>query len=396
MRRIAEARKDVASLKARGKERNTMVRRRPLERACVSALVLVAASVAALSQPSPEWGVSVGLWNSIIDLPSPRALLDRQVEVHLTGTVADAVRKLVCDDQDWLVSAPGPRFGPPAEFRAEGLPLWQALDRLRDVYSYDWGYVSGAVVCWPTTEPRSPRDTPKPPVRAWPPNAGALGPIAAGGLMPVEQFLAQFTKRGCDLDLCVDHELAGWHVIGRVSHVDRYGVEVVAGALDAVMEGAYQSIVLRPGGRYRLDAALAWLKANPQPPPDPRYLSGGPVEIDQERILSGSAAQLRFRERVLACPSAQQWRYLHEWEEIDFAFRELPTDVAGLFVAAAKDQITKSGDDLVIDWSHPERMKVEFCMGLPPRDLNEAANRKAHFVPKGVVPLTIPGSETVF
>ena len=372
-----------------------MVRRRPLERACVSALVLVAASVAALSQPSPEPRSLVAL-NDIIDMPAPRALLDRRVDVHLTGTVADAVRQLVGDGNDWLVSAPGPQLGPPTEFKAEGLPLWQALDRLRGVYNYDWGHVSGTVVCWPTTEPRPTRDTPKPPVPAWPLNAGALGPIAAGGLMPVEQFLAQFPKRGCDLDLCVDRELAGWHVIGRVSHVDRYGVEVVAGALDAVMEGAYQSIVLRPGGRYRLDAALAWLKANPQPPPDPRYLSGGPVELGQERILSGSAAQLRFRERVLACPSAQQWRYLHEWEEIDFAFRELPTDVAGLFVAAAKDQITKSGDDLVIDWSHPERMKVEFCMGLPPRDLNEAANRKAHFVPKGVVPLTIPGSETVF
>ena len=57
--------------------------------------------------------------------------MEQQATRSLTGNVAQVVRTLAEGaGRDWVVSAPSDDFGPAKEFQVEGLPLWQAIDKL--------------------------------------------------------------------------------------------------------------------------------------------------------------------------------------------------------------------------------------------------------------------------
>ena len=342
-------------------------------RASLAVLGMVLASVGAVPEPAGQALPLVTLWSEP-EPASPRALLDRTVRVRLTGTVADAVRELVGRQNDWLVSAPGPQFAPPIEFALEGLPLWQALDRLRDAYGYDWGYTEGAVVCWPATEPRSPRNKPRPPQ----PTTVLLGndkrePVVLGDLTPVGKALEEFDDHGFHFVFGLDDELKGWHVLGRISRVGQPGIEAVIAAMGAVEEGVCLHFAIKPGAAHRLDAALAWLRANPQPaPPDPNTPSLTPG---------------LFRKRLISRLSSQQWLYVQMGGQTELAFRELPTDVAGLFVAAARETATCVTPAEQIDWAQPDKMKVEIRLQRPPPAVSTNPD-DVHLMICGDVPLT--------
>lgn len=84
--------------------------------------------------------------------------MEQQATRSLTGNVAQVVRTLAEGaGRDWVVSAPSDDFGPAKEFQVEGLPLWQAIDKLLGTYGYDWGVHARVVIVWPATQPARER-----------------------------------------------------------------------------------------------------------------------------------------------------------------------------------------------------------------------------------------------
>ncbi|MBM3501963.1 MAG: hypothetical protein FJX74_25190 [Armatimonadetes bacterium] len=275
----------------------------------------------------------------------PRAPLTDEVTADVTGTVADALRALLGEAGiDYLAGSPGPAFGKAAEFRVQGVPLWEALDALLEVYGYDWGQRQGVVVCWLALQPPRAREMPPPLARdehAFPVLRDAAA-FALDESCPLPDALVRAAGAGLGA-IIADEELRGWHVAGRLAHPSRPRLlAALSGALSAVGDGVGPVSVLHVGSFRRLDEALSLqaAKGNAGQGPD------------------GDATTLRagLREAVLGRLTAQQWVLVRNGGVAELAFRELPPGVAALFVQAAEET---AGVDRRIDWTQPGKASVE-------------------------------------
>jgi hypothetical protein len=282
----------------------------------------------------------------------PRAPLTDIVTASASGTIVEATTALLGDrGADYLVGSPTPEFSPRADFQAQGVPLWQALDSLLGIYGYDWGVRQGVVLCWPALQPARTRDTPPPPAQdehtlPLPPDAPAL---VFQPPVPLPAALMRVADAGFGA-IAADRELQSWHLAGRLTHPSPPRLRAaLPGALAAVVDGVGPASVLRVGSSRRLHEALALNGAR---------LGPGPGAADE-----AGPARERLRTAVLAQLTAQQWVLIRNGGVAELAFRELPSDVAALFVRAAEDRLTtakgENAEVAGIDWSAPARARVE-------------------------------------
>lgn len=324
--------------------------------------VLVAAMVAALTalgslgEAQDRWQpMPLHLDTAFAEAQPPRALLEQQATVSLTGNVAHVVRALAEGaGRDWVVSAPSEDFGPAKEFRVEGLPLWQAMDRLLETYGYDWGVHAKVLVAWPATQPARERpETPAPEEEVWA-DATPRESLVVDRPTPVTELLAALSRPWDGEQkaeyVCLAPELRPWHVIGYIGKLDRLKGGSVPAAVGAIVEYAGGVMGLKYGTLRRLDEALA-IRQTAVP------------ETEDTSAEASIARRTRFRNAVLSLLSAQQFVYLRSSGEVQVAFRELPSEAAVLFLEIMDEMARTKGEPWPVDWTQPQRLYVTVRAG---------------------------------
>ena len=295
--------------------------------------------------------------------PAPRYLLEDVVSAEVNGTVVDAVKALVADwDGEWLVGIRDDSADEVAPFTAKDLPLWQALDLLLETYGYDWGLAHGAIVCRPALIPA--RERPVPP-EAVPQEEAALtpstSPLDITEPTGAEEVLARFhpTTGALDWRVALDARLRDWKLVGRISGEDAArGIRQVAAALTATIEGAPTEGAVCMGAHMWLDRAMRGAEARA-------------AELKARGIsLEGMSRTHPLQDSLRALITPQQWRLMELGGQAVIRFRELPLEVAELWVLTAQEgqrlwerlQVPPEVD-LTLDWSRPEDFFVMalFC-----------------------------------
>jgi len=311
-----------------------------------SAALLFASFV--LSNAPSAWAQPIPKVPAIVLPSSPetrpqRVLLGETVSLSLNGTVADAVGALAKEaGKDWIVSTTGDGLGRTAEFVVQNAPFWRSLDRLRDVYGYDWGVYSGVIVAWPAMQPEGAARVPPAgaPVAAPPGDGVALAldkPTLVADLLPT---MSKTVGEG--LTLCLHPELQPWRVTGRIGCLDRSRVQAVVSAIGAVLEGSGPALVIKPGSHRQLSEAMAAARRG-----------GAPASLAQ--------AEAALTEAVLPQLTAQQWVYVRNGGEAQLALRELSVAAAALMLNAL-DAANAAGGKHEVNWTQPQRMYVAVRM----------------------------------
>lgn len=288
--------------------------------------------------------------------PAPRCLLEERVSADLNGSVVEAMRALMGRSRrEWLVSIRGDSADKTAPFAVTDAPLWQALDKLLEVYGYDWGFSHGAVVCWPALIPARERPQTPGPIPAADDVQPAAPPIPILQPTPVEEALAPYrpTSGYVDCRPSLDSRLRDWKLVGRSAGDDcARGIAQIAAALTAVVEGDPYEGCISMGAHVWLDRAL-------------RGADARAAELTARGVdLTDPVARiLPIKDAIRALLSPQQWRLIEIGGQAVVWFREVPLEVAELWVVMARagePQWVKGapeGEDWSVDWSRPE----EFC-----------------------------------
>ncbi|NPV47106.1 MAG: hypothetical protein HPY69_09100 [Armatimonadetes bacterium] len=322
------------------------------------AMVVALGTLAGLGEAQDVWKpMPMYVETALTEAQPPRALLDQTVSVTLTGTVAEVVRALAeAAGRDWVVSAPSDDFGPAKEFRAENVPLWQAMDRLLETFEYDWGVHARVLVAWPATQPARERpETPGPEEEVWVDNAPREAllmdkPTALQDLL--DPLSRCFDKYGDYVGeyACVAPELRSWRVLGQISKLDRMNGRSVPLAVGAVIDGAGGVMTLEYGTLRRLDDAFA-------------ARAGRPVGTESDTAEKSMARRTRFRNALLGLLGAAQWVALRNGVEVQIAFRELPLETAVLFLDIMDEMARSRGEPWPVDWSQPQRLHITVRAG---------------------------------
>lgn len=317
--------------------------------------------------------------------PAPRCPLEEQVSIEVNGTVVQALKALLDPSKRlWLAGIRGDSADKVAQFTQKDVPLWKALDALLEAYGYDWGFSHGAVVCWPALIPHRARpETPEAaPADAQPP---AAEPLEIPEPTPVDTILDHFRPARYPWDegmmhvslrVALDDRLRDWKLVGRVTK-ERTDDSIlrVAAALPAVVQGKPLEGCITMGAHMWLDRAMrgaearaAALKAEGIEFRDNKlhYL---PPEL---RALGAQADDTKFyalplQQRIRALLTAQHWALMDQRGVAVIWFRELPLEVAELWVLAARASEprwarfnAKPGEkgitDHSVDWSRPENI----------------------------------------
>jgi hypothetical protein len=288
--------------------------------------------------------------------PASRCLLEERVSADVNGSVVDVVKALMGHSKrEWLVSVRGDSAEKTAQFTATDAPLWQALDKLLEAYGYDWGFSHGAVVCWPALIPARPRpETPRA-IPAADDVVLAEPPIEIGTPTWVGDALEPYrpTRGYIELRPAVDARLRDWKLVGRSAGDDcARGIQQMAAALTAVVEGSPDEGCLCMGAHMWLDRALRGA--------DARAAELKARGID---LAYRSRGAIPLKDAIRALLSPQQWRLVEIGGGALIWFREVPLDVAELWVVTAKVRESQwvkqapEGQDWSVDWSRPD----EFC-----------------------------------
>ncbi len=275
-----------------------------------------------------------------------RVLLDPRVTLDITATVVEvASRVAAAGGGDWLLGV-APNTEPvQARFAVADEPAWVALDRLREAFGYDWGFVEGTLVCWPALLPQDERETPGPA----PDRERESGQPGDALSFPEPTEVGPVLQRARDAGalrgvFVYPHpELVGWRVAGSLARPDRNQFRAALGAaIGATADGVGCHYRLVVGSPRRLDAAIRLLDTDPA-------LAG----------LRGDELRSAFRRSVLPLLCAQQWAVIatgHRAAEL--ALRELPVEVAAMAVATVRERAAGHEDEFVPDWAGPGRIKV--------------------------------------
>jgi hypothetical protein len=285
-----------------------------------------------------------------LPVEAPRILLTQTTTVNIRGTVEDAVREVArVTGMDWLVGTRRADVGPTAAYRAVGVPAWQALDQLLDVYGYDWGAYAGIIVCWPTMEPRRVRNGKPPPEPADAPLRPTVGePLFLPDAIPLADVLQMSSQAmGDGRADRLDGGLHAWRVVGCIGHLTRVTFVTISLAVGATLEEFGSTVVWRVSARRRLDETLEAIRGKPWPAP------GRPGD---EPLTEA------FRAQVPPLLSSQQWMLITNGGTADIRFRELPPALAEAFVQAVREQFAPGSfwdlKDRQVDWTRPGAMVV--------------------------------------
>jgi hypothetical protein len=260
-----------------------------------------------------------------------------------------------------------------ASFAVQDIPLWQALDQLLETYGYDWGYAYGAVVCWPALIPARERpETPEaiPDAAAASPDANPFDvpePTAIGTVLehyrparsPSDGGATYLNRR-----VTVDVRLSDCKLVGRMaSEGTALGIYQIAAALPAVVQGDSLEGAISMGAHMWLDRAL-------------RGADARAAELKAQGIViaDGDGYSHPLQDRLRGLFSAQQWGLMDLGGQAVIWFRELPLDVAELWVLTARvgevrwARLTpppgeERPEDWSVDWSRPEDFHVMAFFG---------------------------------
>lgn len=296
--------------------------------------------------------------------PAPRCLLEDVVTADVSGTVVEVMRALMAQSGwEWLVSIREGSADKTAQFAARDMPLWQALDMLLEVYGYDWGLAHGAIVCWPALIPARERAVSPGPV----PDGEAQAAADAATLdirepTWAEEVLPRFhpTSGALDWRVTLDARLRDWKLVGRVAAADRArGIRQVAAALNAVVQGDPTEGAVCMGAHMWLDRAM-------------RGADARAAELKSRGVsLEGMCRIIPLKDSLRALFTAQQWSLMDLGGEAVIWFRELPLEVAELWVLTARAgegdwaraAAAHPGVDYSVDWSRPEDFLVMAWQG---------------------------------
>lgn len=320
--------------------------------------------------------------------PAPRALLEEPVSVEVSGTIVEALQALMGQtNRLWLAGVRGESADKVAQLTVRDVPLWQALDRLLATYGYDWGYAHGAVVCWPALIP--PRERPEVPqaiadVEASADDAAEV--LEVPEPTPIDTVLDHFRPARYPSDggvthlnrrVAVDGRLRDWKLIGRMTGGDpARGIQQVAAALPAVIDGPPEEGCISMGAHMWLDRAM-------------RGADARAAELKTKGIEIGDSDRYNYplQDRLRALFTAQQWALMALGGQGVIWFRELPLDVAEIWVLTARVGETRwarlpppAGEsqpgDWSVDWSRPEDFYVMAYYGEElQRDPGDGLNR---------------------
>lgn len=309
----------------------------------------------------PKWGVEGHPASDVP--PASRALLNERVSVDVNGTVLEALKAVMGQSgRLWLASVCENSADKVAQFRVQDMPLWQALDRLLETYGYDWGFAEGSVVSWPALSPARVRHaTPE------------MGPEAAATTEVVEPIEFAEPTPIMDVMVCfypttgwlngrptVDVRLRGFRLVGRLAGDDiARGIHQIAAALPAVVQGDPMEGCIAMGAHMWLDRAMRGAEARA-------------AELAAQGIVLEYNGRHTFplEDRIRALLTPQQWELMDQRGQAVIWFRELPLDVAELWVLAARvsdagwasrKSVTTSGEAVEspsVDWSRPEDFKA--------------------------------------
>ncbi len=309
---------------------------------------LVAAVGPASGQPAADEGrrllpIASQVWPE--DIIPGRVLLEDRVTVETTGTVVDVVSRIAAGaGRDWLLGVAPDAELAGAPFSVTDEPAWVALDRLRKAFGYDWGYVEGAIVCWPAMLPQPDRETPAAlpaEKRERQADEGLSFPEPTELAAALEQADTVGALQG--VYVYPHPELTGWRVAGALERPDCLQfMPCLGAALGATADnwGAFRRLVIN--SHRRLDAAI-------------RFLDAGPGLAD----LRGEALSAAFSRAVPPLLCAQQWTIMRDGRGVaEMAFRELPTEVAAMVVARVRERAKDGSTPFEPDWSQVQRIKV--------------------------------------
>jgi hypothetical protein len=236
-------------------------------------------------------------------------------------------------------------------------PLWQALDRLLDLYGYDWGYVRDTVVLWPAFTPSRvraevPEGEPVPvvPIPADPP------PMEVAQPAPAEKLLAARVAERAFYIPTVDPRLRTWKVVGKLGAGDLGRlVRQVADSLCAVVQGPPEQACLCMGAHMWLSTAL---KGTPELA---ARLKAQGVTVPTMGPKQG------LQPVLIPLLSDQQWELMDLGGRALIWFRELPLEAAEMVVLCLQAGDAKLADPrsgtfdrgaLLTDWTYPDEIQV--------------------------------------
>ncbi len=292
------------------------------------------------------------------------------MSVEVSGTVVEALKALMGQtNRLWLAGVRGESADKVAQLTVRDVPLWQALDRLLATYGYDWGYAHGAVVCWPALMP--PRERPEVPQAIAGVEASAQDAAEALEVpepTPIDTVLDHFRPARYPSDggvthlnrrVAVDGRLRDWKLVGRMAGGDpARGIQQVAAALPAVIDGPPEEGCISMGAHMWLDRAMRGADAR-----------AAELQAQGVDLADPMRGWIPLRDRLCALITPQQWALIEMGGQAVIWFRELPLDVAELWVATARarepfwDRFKpKPGQvlprnypkDHSVDWSRPE------------------------------------------
>ncbi len=316
-------------------------------------LMAVAALVAAVGRASGQPATDEGDRSLVIaaqtwpeDIIPGRARLEDPVTVDTTGTVVGAVSRIAAAaGRDWLLGVAPDSELAGAPFSVTDETAWVALDRLREAFGYDWGFVEGTIVCWPALLPQRERETPAaaPAEKREPEQPGEALSFPQPNELDAVLELANEAGVLRSGYVAPHPELAPWRVAGSLSQPD--GVRFMC-ALAAAIGMTTDS--LGPFGRLvvnshrRLDAAIRFLDEHPA-------VAG----------LQGERLAQTLADAVPPLLCAQQWTIMRSNRGLaELAFRELPVEVAAVVVARVREKAKEEGAAFEPDWAQAQRMKV--------------------------------------
>ncbi len=286
-----------------------------------------------------------------LDAAPPRCALNTRITVNVNGTIADALRQMAAAAGDlcWICGIPPDAKLQKATFSVNDEPLWQALDRLREAYGYDWGVTPSGIVAWPTMEPALQRKAPRPL-----PQPLKMAQVDSQRVVRLNKPTAIVAAvRKCwapeDADklvVSIHDQLKGWRVVGVLNRSSHYSpgstASAIAAAAGAMMLGGYPFVYLRPSPLRCLDIAVKYLRAHPELKNQPTAMLGERLRASLLRNHFTAQHRALIRHRLVAT----------------VLFWELSPEEAAMFIELARRRAEQAHTQP--DYSQPHSFRVEF------------------------------------